>query len=135
MEKSAASVAQVKDAEKFRDTFQDLFHAGDLDGLVSLFEPEGAFVTPGNVAVGPDAIRKVLASFLAIEGRLEFKDKSFHQVGDIALRVHEYQVAGIDPDGKPLTLRGVAAAVLRRQKDGYWRFVIDNASAFEQVPT
>jgi uncharacterized protein (TIGR02246 family) len=66
MDKSPAGVIQVADAEKFRDTFQDLFHAGDLDGLVSLFEPDGAFVSgPGQVAVGPDAIRKVLAGFLA----------------------------------------------------------------------
>jgi ketosteroid isomerase-like protein len=135
MEKSSTGVIQVTDAEKFRDTFQDLFHAGNLDGLVSLFELEGAFVSPpGQVTVGPDAIRKVLADLLAIGGRLEFKDRSFHQVGDIALRVHEYQVEGSDPDGNPLTLRGVAAAVLRRQDDGCWRFVIDNASAFEEAP-
>jgi hypothetical protein len=28
MEKSPMGVIQVTDAEKFRDTFQDLFHAG-----------------------------------------------------------------------------------------------------------
>jgi uncharacterized protein (TIGR02246 family) len=132
-DKSPTGVTQVTDAEKFPDTFQDLFHAGDLDGLVSLFEPDGAFVSaPGQVAVGPDAIRKVLARFLAIGGRLEFKDRSFHQVGDIALRVHEYKVEGSDPDGNPLTLTGVAAVVLRRQ-DGFWRFVIDNTCAFEEA--
>jgi ketosteroid isomerase-like protein len=114
MNKSSTGAIQVTDAEKFRDTFQDLFHAGNLDGLVSLFGPDGAFVSaPGQVAVGPDAIQKVLTGFLAIGGRLEFKDRSFHQVGNIALRVHEYRVEGSDPDGSPLTLTGVAAVVLR----------------------
>jgi hypothetical protein len=45
--------------------------------------------------------RTVLAGFLAIGGRLELKDRSFHQVAAIALRVHEYKVEGSDPDGNP----------------------------------
>jgi uncharacterized protein (TIGR02246 family) len=120
--------------KNFATPFKICSMPGDLDGLVNLFEPDGAFVSaPGQVAVGPDAIRKVLADFLAIGGQLEFRDRSFHQVGDIALRVHEYQVEGSDPDGNPLTLSGVAVVVIRRQEDGFWRFVIDNVCAFEEA--
>jgi ketosteroid isomerase-like protein len=134
MKKNSTGVIQVTNAEKLRDTIQDLFHAGNLDGIVSLFEPEGMLVVaPDQLAIGTEAIQKALAGLLAIGGRLEFKDKSFRQVGDIALRTHEWQVEGSDPHGNPLTLKGVAAAVLRRGEDGCWRLVIDNGCAFDET--
>lgn len=48
MEKSSTGVIQVTDAEKFRDTFQDLFHAGiSTDWLAYLSSKERLFHLPG----------------------------------------------------------------------------------------
>lgn len=112
--------------------FQDTVNAGDLDGLVGLYEPEAVFVpAPGKVAAGSGSIREVWAGFLAVKGRFELKKKSLQQVGDIALETNEWKLQGTDPDGNPVSLSGLAAAVHRRQADGSWRLVIDNAFPFE----
>lgn len=36
-------------------------------------------------------------------------------------------LTGTDPDGNPLEMGSVTAEMVRRQEDGSWRFVIDNA--------
>lgn len=118
-------------AESVR-VFQDVFNAGDLDGLVSLFEPDAVFVpAPGQVAAGSAAIREVLANFLAMNGRIEFTRESILQTGDMALKTLEWKLVGDDPDGSTVTLVGHAATALRRQPDGSWRIVIDNPFPFE----
>lgn len=112
--------------------FQDTFNAGDLDGLVSLFKPESVLVpAPGQVASGANDIRATLATSLATWERLEVTVLSRHQVGDIALQTAEWKVENKDPDGSPRTLRARPAVVFRRQPDGSWRFLIDNAFPFE----
>lgn len=85
----------------------------------------------GQVAVGSDAIREALAGFLATWGRFEVKVISRHQVGDIALQTIEWKVENNDPDGSPRTVNARPAIVFRRQADGSWRFLIDNAFPFE----
>ncbi len=134
--KAALGAIQIKDPEDGPKTGQDTFNAGDLDGLVGLYETEAVVVLgPGQVASGSGAIREMFAGLLATGARLEFKygQNSLHQVGDLALRTLEWTLE--DTGGNPLTLRGVAAVVLRRQADGSWRLVIDNACPFEETPT
>jgi ketosteroid isomerase-like protein len=132
-EKTALGAIQIKDPEDGLKMAQDTFNAGDLDGLVGLYEAEAVFsLGPGQVATGSGAIREMLADLLATGGRVELKcgQNSLHQVGDLALRTLEWTIEDNDPGGNPLTLRSVAAVVLRRQTDGSWRVVIDNACPF-----
>jgi ketosteroid isomerase-like protein len=46
--------------------------------------------------------------------------------GNIALTQAKWSVNGTDADGKPVTMSGRSAEVVRRQADGTWLFVIDN---------
>lgn len=43
-------------------------------------------------------------------------------------------MAGVAPDGSPVTGSGLSVAVLRRQTDGRWLMVIDNPFG-EVMPT
>ncbi|MDQ4030878.1 MAG: DUF4440 domain-containing protein [Actinomycetota bacterium] len=132
VEKLAPSTVRIENLEDGPKVFEDAFHAGDLDGLVSLFDPKSMFVSAsGQVAAGPDAVRKELAGLLATGGRLEIKTKSLHQVEDIALRTTEWSLEGNESDGNPITVGGRAAIVYRRQTDGSWRLLIDNTFLFE----
>lgn len=129
---AAPGAIRVENPAESARVFQDAFNAGDLDGMVSLYESEAVFVpAPGQVTAGSDSIREVLAGFLAVKGRFELKSKSLQQVGDIALETAEWTLEGTDPDGNPVSLAGLATVVLRRQADGSWLMVIDNPFPFE----
>ncbi|MGH3607648.1 MAG: YybH family protein [Pseudonocardiaceae bacterium] len=120
MEK-ATGVIRIEHLEDFAQVFQETYNTGDLDGLISLFEPEAVLVPgPSQVATGTDAIREALAGFLAAWGRFEIKVLSRHQVGDIGLQTAEWKVENNDPDGSPRTFSARPVHVFRRQADGSW---------------
>jgi uncharacterized protein (TIGR02246 family) len=105
----------------------DGINAGNLDGLLSLYEPEAAFATqPGSLAHGLAGVRESLAAFLAMKGTLDLKVTRVLAAGGLALVAGVWSFSGTGPDGAPVKLTGHNADVLRRQADGSWRFVIDN---------
>ncbi len=105
----------------------DGINSGNLDALMSLYEPEAGFAAqPGNLAHGPAGVRESLAAFIAMKGTLDLKVKRVLEAGGLALVAGDWSFTGTGPDGSPVTLTGHNADVLRRQADGSWRFVIDN---------
>ena len=103
----------------------DGINAGNLDGLLSLYEPEAAFATqPGSLAHGLAGVRESLAAFLAMKGTLDLKVTRVLEAGGLALVAGVWSFSGTGPDGAPVKLTGHNADVLRRQADGSWRFVI-----------
>jgi ketosteroid isomerase-like protein len=56
--------------------FQDRFNAGDLDGLMELYEPDAALIAqPGSLAHGGGQARAALQGFLALKGRITLDTK------------------------------------------------------------
>ena len=105
----------------------DGINAGDLDALLTLYEPDAAFATqPGSLAHGRTGISSGLAGFIAMKGTLKLDVTRVLEAGGLALVVGVWSFAGTGPDQRPVTLAGESADVLRRQPDGSWRFVIDN---------
>ncbi|MFD8793553.1 YybH family protein, partial [Streptomyces vinaceus] len=97
--------------------------AGDLDGLLSLYEPDAHFVpTPGTHLTGADAIREGLRHLIDAGARLTLELRDIRQVGDIALLSNRATLTGLGPD--PLTTD--TTEVVRRQPDGSWAHVIDD---------
>lgn len=108
-------------------TIVDGINSGNLDMLTPLYEPEAGFAAqPGKLAHGPAGIREGLAGFIALKGKLDLKVTRVLEASDLALVTTEWSFAGTAPDGKPVQLAAKSADVLRRQRDGSWRFVIDN---------
>jgi len=106
--------------------FAEAYNAGDIPALLALYEPSAAFVPqPGDVAVGQERIGAILSSFLRIKGTLQLSTVGVVEAGDLALLRGQYQLAGIDGDGKPVVLQGRTVEVARRQADGTWLFAID----------
>ena len=114
--------------EQIHRVFEDTFNAGDLDGLMELYEANAALIAePGSVAHGSDQVRAALQGFLALKGRITLDTKLTFTVGDLAYLSNTWSLSGTGPDSNPVTLGATTAEVARRQADGTWRYVIDNA--------
>jgi uncharacterized protein (TIGR02246 family) len=102
-------------------------NAGDVDGLVALYEPDATLVAqPGEVVVGIAAIQEVLSELVALRATHNLEGQKVLQTGDIALSFTDWALAGTGSDGEPIEMAAQSSDVLRRQPDGSWRFVIDN---------
>jgi len=105
----------------------DGINAGDLDSLMTLYEPLACFASqPGQLAKSPDGIRKSLRGFIDMNGKLDLKVKRVLKASDLALVTSEWSFRGTGSDGKHVDITSKSADVLRQQPDGTWRFVIDN---------
>jgi uncharacterized protein (TIGR02246 family) len=114
--------------ERIHRLFEEAFNSGDLDALMELYEPDAALIAqPGSVAHGSEQPRAALQGFLALKGRITLDTKLVVTVGDLAYLTNTWSLSGAGPDGNPVVLGATTAEVARRQPDGSWRYVIDNA--------
>ena len=113
--------------EQLLKSIVDGINTGNIEALMSLYEPDAAFASqPGTLAHGPAGVRGSLAAFLAMKGTLDLKVTRVLEAGGLAFVAGVWSFTGTGPDGKPMTLTGRNGDVLRRQADGSWRFVVDN---------
>jgi uncharacterized protein (TIGR02246 family) len=114
--------------EQIHRLFEEAFNAGDIDGLMELYEPDAALIAqPGSLANGIEQARAALQGFLALKGRIALDTKLVVTVGELAYLSNTWSLTGTGPDGNPVVLGATTAEVARRQADGSWRYVIDNA--------
>lgn len=114
--------------EQIHRLFEDAFNDGDIDNLMLLYEPDAVLVPqPGSVATGTEQVRAALQGYLALNGRITLDTKLVLSVGDLAYMSNTWSLNGTGPDGSPLTLGATTAEVARRQPDGTWLYLIDNA--------
>src|SRR5437660_11189097 len=110
----------------------EAMNAGDIDGLVSLYEPQATLTpAPGNLVTGLDAIRESFGPFIALKPTLTLTPRKLAETGDIALTCATWELTGTGPDGSPVRMSGNSVEVCRRQPDGRWLFVIDNPHGLE----
>lgn len=102
--------------------FEERFAAGDLGGLMELYEDDAVFTNARGVHRGHDAIREVLAGYLATGASIAMSTSVAFEAGELAL-VH-WAWTMTFPDRR--VAEGATAEVLRRQPDSSWKFVIDN---------
>jgi uncharacterized protein (TIGR02246 family) len=113
--------------EQLLQSIVEGINTGNLDALVTLYEPEAGFASqPGSLARGPAGVREALAGFIAMKGKLDLEVTRVLTASDLALVTTAWSFAGTGPGGEPVNLASRSADVLRRQADGSWRFVIDN---------
>jgi ketosteroid isomerase-like protein len=114
--------------EQIHQLFESAFNAADIDGLMELYESNAALIAqPGSVDHGSEQVRAALQGFLALKGRITLNTKLVFTVGDLAYLSNTWSLNGTGPDGNPVALGATTAEVARRQGDGTWRYLIDNA--------
>ena len=109
------------------ELFAQLALAGDVDALMSLYEPDAVFQPqPGVSLRGPSEIRPAIAQLAALHPRISsHEEPDVVVVGDLALVSNEWTMTAQAPDGTHVEQRGVSADLLRRQPDGSWLVLID----------
>jgi ketosteroid isomerase-like protein len=113
--------------EEIDRIFERELNAGNLDGVVALYEPTAAFtVEPGKVVTGTAAVREAVAGFLALKPSISLSPRVLANTGDIAMVSSKWKLKGTAPDGSAVDLAGESVEVLRRQADGTWKFIIDS---------
>jgi ketosteroid isomerase-like protein len=109
----------AKSPEEICRLFQQSIAAGDLNSLLSLYDPEAAFLNQsGEVKTGEAGLREVLAPLAAAQARFDYTIRQIIQSGDIALMHTDWQVTSPQP------MSTYAIEVARRQPDGTWRWLI-----------
>ncbi len=109
------------------DTNNSAVSAGDMEGILATFEPNGVLVgQPGMPAMGTPALREAFKQFMAIEPKITVTSHEVIQADDIALHSSTWKMSGKAPDGSPIEQNGFSVVVLRKQPDGRWLMVIDN---------
>jgi enoyl-CoA hydratase len=125
----------TSDPENLHRLFAERANAGDIDGLLALYEDGAAFVGPDGVnATGIAAIRERLESLLALSPHITPISSETVLAGETALIWNRWRMTfGNDHEQTADTgqagFEGTSTEVARRQADGGWRYLIDNPSA------
>jgi len=111
--------------------FVEHFNAGDLDALLSLYEPACSLVRrDGSLARGHAEIREVLGRLIAVSAPMRSDIVKVVPGGhDLAMVYNDWRMSGQRADGQPVEAGGKALEVVRRQPDGTWRFILDDPYA------
>ena len=105
----------IHDPQKLEPTLIARAEAGDVDGMVALYEPDAVVATgDGKFARGADEIRELFARLLAA-GFVFHAGEQFPAIlnGRLALTSSRY------PNGT------FSAEVARQQPDGTWLWILD----------
>lgn len=125
----------VDDPEDLHRRFAERANAGDLDGLIALYEDGAAFVGPdGTNAAGSDAIRDRLEALLAMAPQITPTSSRAVMAGDVALLSNRFHMTFGPSDGERAGLDGTSTEVARRQPDGSWLYVIDDPASSTVLP-
>lgn len=107
--------------------FEERFNAGDLEGMLALYEDPATFVRgPGDYVQGRAGLVEGLKAFLGTGGKLKLETRYAVRQGELALLSNEWTLTGTGPDGQPFTHSGRTVEVVRLQPDGRWLYVIDH---------
>jgi ketosteroid isomerase-like protein len=108
----------AKSPEEICHLFQQYMAEGDLDSVLSVYDPEAVFLNRSGEVKKGEALRQELAQFAAVKATFDFNIKQVIQSGDIALMHTEWKVSSPEP------MSVYAIEVARRQPDGTWRWLI-----------
>lgn len=114
--------------QEWYDIFTEALEGGDLEQTVNLFDVEAVFVVqPGQLATDADSIRTGLQGFIAMQPTLNFERVGMIVADNICFARANWTLTGTGQDGSPIHMEGESTDVFRRQEDGSWRILVDNA--------
>ena len=115
-----------KTPQEMASYFKSNFNNGNLENLLPLYEDGCVFVSqPGSTITG-DKIKEALVGFLSLKLPIESHVRHVYENNGVAMVITDWSIDGVGPDGNRVSLSGNACDIVRKQKDGTWKYVIDN---------
>jgi ketosteroid isomerase-like protein len=113
--------------EDIYPALSEAYNAGDLEALVSLYDPKAVFVIkPGRVTETPAELHDAMQHLLTTRGHLTINPRNFIRSDDLTLVVGTFKLSGRRGDGTPFERTSRFVDVLRRKPDGRWLVAVDN---------
>jgi uncharacterized protein (TIGR02246 family) len=107
-------------------TFGRLYNARDKRAILDLYANDAMLTVDGTtVGRGKTAIADMMGPFFEGPLQIEIKCGACHENGGLAVVRSDWTLKA--PDGS-VAMSGSSAEVLRKEGDGLWRFVIDDAT-------
>ena len=117
-----------KRAEDAHAILAAAFNTGDVATVMSMYDTSGIIVPEPNKPVsGKDKFEESIKAILSIKGKMEIKTVYCLQTGDIALGRSEWSIS----DGNEVKISAKGIEVMKRQADGAWKIIIDQAFGAE----
>ena len=118
--------AMVARPEDLYPALSEAYNAGDLEAVLSLYDPKAVFVIKrGRVTESPAELHAAMQHLIALGGRLTVNPRTFLRSDDLVLVLGTFTLSGRG-DGTPFERTSRFADVLRRQPDGRWLIAVDN---------
>lgn len=120
---------KVFDPREIDNAISRAFEEGDLEGALTLYEDGCAFVRfNGEVTTSAADIRAELTGLIAMKPKVALDEVAVIEAvdGTLATTRAKGRIDGTGPDGQPMTVPFHTLAVVRKQADGSWRFLIDD---------
>jgi uncharacterized protein (TIGR02246 family) len=114
------------------ELFVKYMNSGDIDALVSLYEPTGTLMqSDGTRLIGQSAIRAHFTPILRRHPTITSNVVKIVQTQDedLAMLYNNWHVSIRRENGELAEISGKAIELVRRQSDGSWRFVFDDPGA------
>ena len=110
--------------------FQGSVAQGDIDSVLSVYDPEPVFLNQSGEVKSGEALRQELAPSAATKTVFDFNIKQVVQTGDIALMHTEWKWKVMLPEQMSV----YAIEVARRQPNGMWRWLIGDPFTVSRSP-
>ncbi len=97
--------------------FATAFNRKDLDALLALYSEDALLIADGTAEVPRSGLRAALEGFLGLPGPITMSLRRAVVQGRTAVVIAEWSLPG--------GVKGTTSDVLRLERDGAWRYVID----------
>ena len=109
------------------DMLVEGIESADIDKILSLYEKESVvYFEPGIAVFGLEDIELGFKGLIALKPDFTFFSEEIVVVGNLALHLSPWIMVATAPDGQPLELNGLSTVVMRKQRPGVWKMVVDN---------
>lgn len=114
--------------EKLVTAWDQTLNAGDVDGALAIYTTDDPIAMPPDqpIAIGTDAVRKVLEGIVSLPGHeVHNQMEDFRVDGDMAALRGTYTVSTTPEGGETTTVTGKWVAEATRGADGAWKTALN----------